>query len=169
MKVTEKSIKRISTPGIKIHTVNPFDKSPKKTSIFPTTYNKNPQFRLAVIDPMDSFPALISQQIYPAARAAEILMHDTTIEKMEKLQDFETYRWDVIFKSHATLDTISITSDPSGTRRINLLTGDHMLRWQILTPPTDTKHAGSLPLTWNTHVYFCQSGKSTYVDSFPVE
>ena len=167
VKVTEKTIKRISTPGIK--TLNPFNKSPKKTMFLPTQFNKTPHFRLAVIDPLESFPALINQQIYPETSAAEVLMHDTVINKMEKLQEVETYRWDLIFKSPAKLDTISLTSDPSGIRRFNLLTGNHMMRWQIVTPPTDLKHAGSLPLTWNTHIYFRQSGKTTYVDSYPVE
>ena len=103
---------------------------------------------------MASFPCITNQQMYPVAQASDILKNDKTIERLEELSEFETYRWDLYFKSSATVDTVSFTIDQSGTRHINLLTGNNLLRWQIGTPHDDDKHAGSPPFTWNVHVYF---------------
>ena len=62
VKVPERIVKRVAVPGIKIPSTSPFSKtSSKNPVVLPTTYPKNPQFRLAVIDPMASFPCLTNQ------------------------------------------------------------------------------------------------------------
>ena len=54
----------------------------------------------------------------------------------------------------------------SGKRYINLLTGDHILRWQIVTPHDDASLAAHSPFTWNTHVYFARANHPSYVQSY---
>ena len=117
-----------------------------------------------------SYPCLTNQQVYPTTQAGELLAQDTPIKQLETLSECETYRWDVIFTSSVNrLDRVSLTTDGSGERHINLLSGDHMLRWQIVTPHDDPRHAEKSPFTWNTHIYFSSSAHTTYVQSYQLK
>ena len=80
---------------------------------------------------------------------------------------FETYRWDIIFKSSsASPEFVSISTDGSGTHHVNLVTGNNLLRWQILLPTEEIK---SEDTTWNVHAHFRHKEKTTYMDSFSMK
>ena len=168
VKVTERIIQRVVTPGIKKGSDNPFAKTSKEPTVLTATYPNHPHFKVAVVDPILSFPCLTNQQVYPADQAAQLMADNTTITELEALNECETYRWDVIFTaSHHRLDRLSLTTDTlSGKRYINLLTGDHIHRWQIVTPHDDASTAAHSPFTWNTHIYFARANQPSYVQSY---
>ena len=167
VKVTERIIQRIATPGLKKNIDNPFNKSKKEPTVLTATYPKHPHFKLAVVDPIYSFPCLTNQQVYPSDQAAQLMADNITITELEALNECETYRWDVIFTASIhRLDRVSLTTDDSGKRYINLLTGNHIIRWQIVTPHDDASHAAHSPFTWNTHIYFATSDHPTYIQSY---
>ena len=167
VKVTQRVLQRTATPGLKKNTNNPFTKIKKEPTVLPATYKKHPHFKIAVIDPIYSFPCLTNQQVYPLAQAAEILADNEIITELDTLNECETYRWDVVFTSSLNqLDRVSITTDDAGQRYINLMTGDYIIRYQIVTPHDSAKHAPHSPFTWNTHIYFSTSDHPTYVQSY---
>ena len=168
VKVTERIIQRVVTPGIKKNSDNPFAKPSKEPTVLTATYPTHPHYKVAMVDPVLSFPCLTNQQVYPAEQAAQLMADNTTITELETLNECETYRWDVIFTaSDHRLDRLSLTTDiHSGKRYINLLTGDHILRWQIVTPHDDASLAAHSPFTWNTHVYFARANHPSYVQSY---
>ena len=168
VKVTERIIQRVATPGIKKSSDNPFTNPSTEPTVLTATYPSHPHFKLAVIDPILSFPCLTNQQVYPAEQAAQLMADNITITELGELNECETYRWDVIFTaSLRRLDRLSLTTDTnSGNRYINLLTDDHIIRWQIVTPHDDATHAAHSPFTWNTHIYFAKADHPTYVQSY---
>ena len=171
VKVTERIIQRVATPGIKKSSDNPFTKPSKEPTVLTATYPNHPHFKLAVIDPIHSFPCLTNQQVYPAEQAAQLMADNITITELEALNECETYRWDVIFTASLhRLDRLSVTTDiHSGKRYINVLTDDHIIRWQIVTPHDDATHAAHSPFTWNTHIYFAKADHPSYVQSYQLD
>ena len=170
VKVTERILQRTATPGLKKSTDNPFAKTSKDPTVLTVSYPKHPHFKLAVIDPIYSFPCLTNQQVYPAEHAAQLMADNITITELDALNECETYRWDVIFTAPLhRLERISLTTDDSGNRYINLLAGDHIIRWQIVTPHDDPNHAVHSPYTWNTHIYFATPDRPQYVQSYQLK
>ena len=169
VKVSERVLQRIATPGLKKGNDNPFAKPNKDPTVLTVSYPKHPYFKLAVIDPIYSFPCLTNQQVYPAEHAAQLMADNITITELDALNECETYRWDVIFSAPAhRLERISLTTDGTGKRFINLLAEDHIIRWQIVTPYDDPAHAVHSPYTWNTHIYFASTDHPTYVQSYQI-
>ena len=169
VKVSERVLQRIATPGLKKGNDNPFAKPNKDPTVLTVSYPKHPYFKLAVIDPIYSFPCLTNQQVYPAEHAAQLMADNITITELDALNECETYRWDVIFSAPAhRLERISLTTDGTGKRFINLLAEDHIIRWQIVTPYDDPAHAVHSPYTWNTHIYFASTDHPTYVQSYHI-
>ena len=168
VKVTERIIQRVVTPGIQKTSDDPFAKPSKEPTVLTATYPNLPNFKVAMVDPILSFPCLKNLQVYPAEQAAQLMADSTTITELGKLNECETYRWDVIFTaSDHQLDRLSLTTDlHSGKRYINLLTGDHIHRWQIVTPHDNASTAAHSPFTWNTHIYFARSKQPSYVQSY---
>ena len=168
VRVTERIIQRVVTPGIQKNPDNPFAKPSKEPTVLTATYPNLPHFRVAMVDPILSFPCIKNLQVYPAEQAAQLMADSTTITELDKLSECETYRWDIIFTaSDHRLDRLSLTTDiHSGKRYINLLTGDHIHRWQIVTPNDDASIAAHSPFTWNTHIYFARANQPSYVQSY---
>ena len=166
VKVTERIIQRVVTPGIQKN--SDIAKPSKEPTVLTATYPTHPHYKVAMVDPVLSFPCLTNQQVYPAEQAAQLMADNTTITELETLNECETYRWDVIFTaSDHRLDRLSLTTDiHSGKRYINLLTGDHIHRWQIVTPHDDASIAAHSPFTWNTHIYFARANQPSYVQSY---
>ena len=166
VKVTERTVDRVATPGIKKTPTSP--KPTTDPTVLTATYPNHPNFKVAVVDPVQSFPCITNQQVYPAEQAAQIMADNITITELNALNECETYRWDVIFSaSHHRLDRLSVTTDAHSKKRyINLLTNDHIFRWQIVTPHDDAVHAAHSPFTWNTHIYFAKADHPSYVQSY---
>ena len=170
IQVSERILQRTATPGLKKNTDNPFAKTNKDPTVLTVSYPKHPQFKLAVVDPLYSFPCLTNQQVYPEEQAAQLMADNITITELGALNECETYRWDVIFTAPLhRLERISLTTDESGHRYINLLAGDHIIRWQIVTPHDDPNHAVHSPYTWNTHIYFATPDHPQYVQSYQLK